>query len=203
MNLISKEVNYSVERDLISTWKMSAPPPPPMFTCFCRTWYSKFIHNTVFKIIYKCIHIISLYFVMFITDLLLMLLEFFFFSFFFFFFYYLLIYGDEAELGEPTCRKINSVSGGTRNTFSGWVGQWRNWVFIWGGRAKGGGRLSSGGGGGQEDGIAMIYCAQSKVKWGSNSYASGVGVGVLYWKVGQVCYRLYLAKFKIPVQTVT
>ena len=38
-------------------------------------------------------------------------------------------------------------------------------LFFWDGGAKGGDRPSSGGRG-QEDGIAMIYCAQSKVKWG-------------------------------------
>ena len=36
------------------------------------------------------------------------------------------------------------------------------------------GRPSSGGG--QEDGIAMIYCAQSKVKWGSHG-VNGGGAG--------------------------
>ena len=59
-------------------------------------------------------------------------------------------------------------------------GLWCNWVFIWGG---GGARpLSVGGGGGLEDGIAMIYCAQSKVKLqggGGNGGVLGVSGGTM------------------------
>ena len=33
----------------------------------------------------------------------------------------------------------------------------------------------SGGGGGQEDGIAIIYCIQSKVKWGGHDVNGGGG----------------------------
>ena len=64
--------------------------------------------------------------------------------------------------------------------------QWRNCLYL-----GVGARPSSGGGGGeQEDGIAMIfshhmYCAQSKVKWGTH----GGGGGHSYATVHAVCYR--------------
>ena len=48
-------------------------------------------------------------------------------------------------------------------------------LFFGDGGAKGGDRPSSGGRG-QEDGIAMIYCAQSKVKWGVQWGGGGHGV---------------------------
>ena len=47
--------------------------------------------------------------------------------------------------------------------------------FVFLGGAKGGGRPSSVEGG-QDDGIAMIYCAQSKVKWGGGG-GNGVNGG--------------------------
>ena len=66
--------------------------------------------------------------------------------------------------------------------------QWRNRVLFYGRGGGGGWGVPRGGADlhleGQEDGIAMIYCAQSKVKWGGGGRANEEGPKCEWWRGG-------------------